>query len=79
MTRRFALPFCFALCGEQKHKAAQDESDALKLEVEKVAKLEATSTELQSKAGAVAAAIPSISTTVTNSSRATPGAVAVAA
>lgn len=34
---------------EQKHKAAQDEAETLKLEVEKVSGLEAANTELQSK------------------------------
>lgn len=44
-----STPFRRCFWEEQKHKAAQDEAEALKLEVEKVSGLEVASTELQSK------------------------------
>lgn len=48
----------FGFCGEQKHKSAQDEVDALKPEAEKVGELESASAELQRKVYTAAAAAP---------------------
>lgn len=47
--RNLALIVLVHRLWEQKHKAAQDEAEALKLETEKVSGLESASTELQSK------------------------------